>query len=140
MAKVSMSQSVSASAGDVWGVIGDFSTIDTWLPPIASCESDGNTVGTMRKLTTGDGAVVHERLDSIDAAQRTYTYSITDSPLPLEGYQATIRVADGGGVGSAEVHWSSEFEPAGAPEADVVAIIEGIYQAGFDALKERFGG
>ena len=92
----------------------------------------------MRKLTTGDGAVVHERLDSIDAAQRTYTYSITDSPLPLEGYQATIRVADGGGAGSAEVHWSSEFEPAGAPETDVVAIVEGIYQAGFDSLKERF--
>ena len=37
------------------------------------------------------------------------------------------------------VHWSSEFDPVGAPEAEVVAVVQGIYQAGFDALKERFG-
>tara|TARA_B100000029_G_C17479779_1_gene925114 strand:+ start:112 stop:534 length:423 start_codon:yes stop_codon:yes gene_type:complete len=140
MAKVSMRQSLPASANDVWGTVGTFSTINTWLPPIASCQADGDTVGSMRKLTTGDGAVVMERLDSSDAGARTYSYSITDSPLPLSGYSATIRVAEGGDGSSAEVHWTSEFEPDGAPEADVVAIIEGIYQAGFDALKEKFGG
>ena len=138
MAKVSMSQGLSASASDVWQAIGKFSTIDTWLPPIASCEADGDAVGTMRKLTTGDGAVVHERLDSIDDAQWTYTYSITESPFPIERYQATIAV-EKGDDGSSVVRWSSEFKPAGAPEADVVGIVEGIYQAGFDALKERFG-
>ena len=138
MAKVSMSQNLSATASAVWEAIGKFSTIDSWLPPIASCEADGDAVGDMRKLTTGDGAVVHERLDSIDEGARTYSYSITDSPLPLSGYQATISVAEGG-EGSSVVHWSSEFDPVGAPEAEVVAVVEGIYQAGFDALKERFG-
>lgn len=140
MAKVSMSLSLPASASDVWGTIGTFSTIDSWLPPIASCEADGDTVGSMRKLTTGDGAVVMERLDSIDDGAKSYSYSITDSPLPLSGYSATVRVAGGSDGSSSEVHWSSEFQPDGAPEADVMAIIEGIYQAGFDALTEKFGG
>ena len=66
MAKVSMSRDLSASAGVVWEIVGKFSAIDSWLPPIASCEAGGDTVGDMRKLTTVDGAVVHERLDSID--------------------------------------------------------------------------
>lgn len=138
MAKVSMSQGLSASAGDVWQAIGKFSTIDSWLPPLASCEADGDAVGNMRKLTTGDGAVVHERLDSIDDGQRTYTYSITESPLPVANYSATIRVVESGD--GSKVQWSSEFEPAGVPEADAVGLVEGIYQAGFDGLKERFGG
>ena len=137
MAKVSMSRDLSASAGVVWEIVGKFSTIDSWLPPIASCEADGDTVGDMRKLTTVDGAVVHERLDSIDDA-RTYSYSITDSPLPLSDYRATISVAEGDD-GFSVIHWSSEFEPVGAPEAEVVAIVEGIYQAGFDAIEERLG-
>ncbi|MCE2491848.1 MAG: SRPBCC family protein [Alphaproteobacteria bacterium] len=138
MAKVLVSQNLSAPADAVWEAIGKFSTINSWLPPIASCEADGDAVGHMRKLTTVDGAVVYERLDSIDDGARTYSYSITDSPLPLSGYQATISVAEGDG-GSSMIHWSSEFDPVGAPEAEVVAVVEGIYQAGFDALKERFG-
>lgn len=138
MAKVSMSRDLSASADIVWEIVGKFSAIDSWLPPIASCEADGDAVGDMRKLTTVDGAVVHERLDSIDDDARTYSYLITDSPLPLSDYRATISVAEGDG-GFSVIHWSSEFEPVGAPEADVVAIVEGIYQAGFDAIEERLG-
>ena len=138
MAKVSMSRDLSASTGVVWEIVGKFSAIDSWLPPIASCEAGGDTVGDMRKLTTVDGAVVHECLDSIDDDARTYSYSITDSPLPLSDYRATISVAEGDD-GFSVIHWSSEFEPVGAPEAEVVAIVEGIYQAGFDALEERLG-
>ncbi len=138
MAKVSMSLNLSAPAAVVWEAVGGFSTIGSWLPPIASCEADGDAVGAMRKLTTGDGAVVYERLDAIDDGARTYSYSITDSPLPLSDYRAVISIAEGDG-GSSTVCWSSEFEPMGAPEADAVAVVEGIYQAGFDALEERFG-
>jgi hypothetical protein len=137
MTNVSMALKLSASADDVWGVIGGFNTLDTWHPAIVSCESDGNTPGCMRTLTVPDGAQVIERLDAIDDGARSYTYSITDSPLPVEDYSATIKVVENDD--SSELQWSSDFEPSGVPEADAAGIIEGIYQAGFDALTDRFG-
>ena len=138
MAKVSMNLSLSVSADDVWGVIGGFNTLNTWHPAIVSCESDGNTPGCMRTLTVPDGAQVIERLDAIDDGARSYTYSITDSPLPVENYSATINVVERGD--GSEIQWSSDFKPSGASEAEATGIIEGIFQAGFDALTERFGG
>ena len=34
------------------------------------------------------------------------------------------------------VQWSTNFEPVGAPEADVVRSLSDFYQAGFDNLKK----
>ena len=42
--------------------------------------------------------------------------------------------------GAWDVEWSSACDPAGAPEADAVKVIEGIFQAGLDNLKKMFGG
>ena len=56
----------------------------------------------------------------------------------MANYTATLRVRDDG-HGNALVDWSSEFEPAGAAEADAVKAVQGIYQAGFDSLKKMFG-
>ena len=70
---------------------------------------------------------------------RSYSCSIVSGPLPIDNYTSTLRVIEGED-GKATVEWSSEFEPAGAPESDVVKIVEGIYSAGFDNLKKMFGG
>ena len=45
-----------------------------------------------------------------------------------------------GAEGGAEIEWSSEFKPSGAPESEAVQAIQGIYQAGFDSLRKMFGG
>ena len=100
---------------------------------------DGGGVGSKRNLFLAGGGNVLERLDAEDNAGRSYTYTILDSPLPVENYQSTYKVVDNGD-GSCTVDWSSKFDPAGAPEADAVGAVQGIYQAGFDALKQEFGG
>ncbi len=38
------------------------------------------------------------------------------------------------------VEWSSEFSPSGASESDASKVIQGIYDAGFQNLKNLFGG
>jgi hypothetical protein len=38
------------------------------------------------------------------------------------------------------VRWTSTFEPKRSPEAQAVGAISGVYQAGFDSLKGKFGG
>ena len=70
---------------------------------------------------------------------RSYSCSIVSGPLPINNYTSTLRVIEGED-GKATVEWSSEFDSAGAPESDVVKIVEGIYSAGFDNLKKMFGG
>ena len=66
-----------------------------------------------------------------------YSYTITDSPLPLANYVATIKVT-GEGEGC-KVEWSSEFEPVGG-ESEAVDIVQDIYKTGLDNLKKMFGG
>lgn len=136
MTIVSKSTKLNASAGDVWNVIGDFNGLPNWLPPVAASVLEDN--GTLRHLTLGDGGEVFERLVTLDKPGMRCTYAITDSPLPIENYSATLSVADNGD-GTSTVTWESAFAPTVA-EAEAQGIIEGIYQAGFDALKQRFGG
>ena len=53
----------------------------------------------------------------------------------MENYISTIKVS--GNSETSTVEWSSSFDPKGAPEADVVKTISGIYQVGFDGLKKK---
>ena len=138
MARVAMTQKLSAGADQVWGRIGGFSALHEWHPAIEKSEMEGSGVGAQRNLFLAGGGNVIERLDADDSAGRSYTYTILESPLPIANYQSTIKVVDNGD-GSCTVDWSSNFDPDGAPEADAVGAVQGIYQAGFDALKGEFG-
>ena len=137
MARVAMTQKLSAGAEQVWGRIGGFGTLHDWHPAIEKTELEGSGVGATRNLFLAGGGNVIERLDAEDSAGRSYTYSILDSPLPVANYQSTIKVVDNGD-GSCTVDWSSNFDPDGAPEADAAGAVQGIFQAGFDALKGEF--
>ena len=61
-------------------------------------------------------------------------------PLPVKaGYSATVQVTDKGN-GTCNVNWSSTFEPKGAPEADAVKVVEGIYRGGIAGARKRVEG
>lgn len=131
MAEVVRTLNLDASAADVWAVIGDFQSLDSWHPAVATSEDISTGGDNLRKLTTGDGAVIIEKL--VDSGPATYSYAITDSPIPVENYVSKIEVADSGS--GCVVTWSSTFEP----KADVAeGIIAGIYEAGFGALTGKF--
>ena len=137
MTKVSLSAKIGVSAERLWDMVGGFHSISDWHPAIEKCdiEEDGKT--TLRRLTLAGGGEIVERLEQSDD-ERSYSYSILSSPLPIDNYQSTIRVHEDED-GNAIVDWSSEFDCAGAPETEAIEIIEGIYSAGFDNLKKMFG-
>ncbi len=139
MASVDMTITLKAPAQKVWDLVGGFDTLPRWLPPVAKSEErkDGNVLH--RHLSLHGGGIVVERLERRDDRARTYSYTIESSPLPVAGYRAEISVAEDGPQ-QCRVHWSSTFEPKGGSEADAVAAIRGVYQAGFDSLKGTFGG
>src|ERR1700676_2281807 len=138
MASVDMAITLNASAQRVWDLIGGFDALPRWLPPVATSEERKDGSATLRHLSLQGGGLVVERLERHDDHGRTYSYTIVSAPLPIAGYRAELS-------GSEEaprrcgVHWSSHFEPKGASEADAVAAIRGVYQAGFDSLKGTFG-
>lgn len=138
MTTVRETQSLNASADDVWSVIGDFGGLHNWHPAVAACEVIQEGPARIRHLTLGDGSKIVERLDAHDGATKSYTYSITDAgPLPVANYQSTIQVTGDGD--SATVNWHSEFDPSGASEADAQGAISGVYTGGFAALVVQFG-
>jgi carbon monoxide dehydrogenase subunit G len=122
-----------------WEVIKDFDRWQTWHPALASDEitsGKGNTRGTVRVLTTKDGARITEQLMHYQPKGFSYTYKITDSPLPVTDYVSTLQVkaSKSGSV----VHWYSHFKAKeGTSDEDAAKVIRGIYRTGLDNLKEK---
>lgn len=129
MAHVNVTRSYDVPAEEMWERIGDFEALDAWHPVIASCVS--LDAGARRELTTVDGGKVLETLT--EAGDQTYSYTIDDSPLPVADYHATLAVT-AAGEDACSVEWTADFEASGATDAEAEAVIEGIFDAGLDAL------
>ena len=140
MTKISMSTELGVSADEVWKLIGGFNALPDWHPGVEKSELEEE--GQMRRLSLAGGGTIIEKLVKIDDDARTYTYTITDSPLPVANYTATIKVIGQGpgNEGGCRVEWSSEFDSEAPTEGEARDVIQGIYQAGFDNLKKMFGG
>lgn len=133
MAQVTRSVALAADADTVWAAIGGFQALADWHPAVATCTPEDVGGSEHRKLALEGGGEILEKL--IGADERSYGYAIIESPLPVSHYRAVLTVVPSGS-GSIVV-WCSTFTPK-AKDAD--AVIAGVYEAGFGALSERFGG
>lgn len=137
MPKVRVEEEIAAEARAVWRIMSDFGAMKTWNPQIETCEMEGEGVGAVRTFSMS-GLTIKERLESLDELRMTYSYSIIEGPVPATGYVATVTVS-GAGAGRTRILWTSDFEPAGAPEADLIALFEGIYRGGIQAVAKVVG-
>lgn len=138
MTRVSKTTTIQASPDSVWETIRDFGSIHTYVEAFTDVATEGTGIGTVRTLTLQDGAQITERLDHRDDEARELRYSIIQAPLPLKNYVATAQVREKGSK-ACQITWSSTFEPKGAPEAEVVERIEGLYAMAFEGLKTLHG-
>lgn len=122
----------TASAKAVWAAVGDFCNIQKWHAAVEKCEISKKDGATFRTLSLNGGGTILEKLVAWDDAGMSYTYTIEEGPLPVANYKSTLKVvpADKG----ATVDWSGTFDAKGAPDADAVKTITGVYQAGVDVL------
>lgn len=127
---------VAATPAKTFAAIKDFDSWQNWHPAIGGTEitkGKGNTKGTVRVLTTKDGAKITEELLSHSDSAMSYKYRITDSPLPVTGYVSTLKVAKS--KGGSTVTWSSTFKAKdGTTDDDARKVISGVYRAGLDNL------
>jgi hypothetical protein len=120
----------ASSADSVWAKVGDFCGVANWLPGLkCALSADGKT----RTLTTDQGAVIVERLESRDDAARSYSYTIIGGPLPVANYHSTITVFPAG-AGSSIV-WSGKYDAKGVSDADAKKVIDGIYKGADNLAK-----
>ncbi len=133
MAQVTRSLNLPASPADVWKVVGQFQGLPDWHPAVVESESENVDGVEHRRLSLLGGGEILEK--SWGGDDQSYGYEIIASPLPVSRYRANISVAEAEGGGST-VTWSSSFEATAEGASEAIA---GIYEAGFKALKERFG-
>lgn len=149
--KVTMTAEVAADPAEVWAAVGDFQDM-SWLPPVHSTAGEGgNDIDATRVLTLGaeDGPTVEEVLYKHSDEKMSYSYRITEvkvEVLPVTNYSShlTVKPREGGG---SLIEWRGAFyrgypnndpPPELSDEAAITAVT-GVYQAGLDALVERFG-
>jgi len=143
MTKAYASSLIEAPVADVWSVIRDFNALPAWHPSIVTSEiEDGlasDQVGAIRRFTLVDGALIRERLLELSDLTMTCVYNFETTIFDVEHYLATLRctpVTDGD---RCFVEWWATFDCApDAVDGFTDTFANGVFQTGFDALKERF--
>ena len=94
----------------------------------------------MRSFQLKDGARIREKLLSLSDYDFTYSYAILDSPMDLSDYVATLRLFPVTEGNRCFIEWSAEFDCAQEKVAELAETVGGgVFQAGLDALKKRYG-
>ena len=140
MARVYISSVINASAEKVWERVRDFNGLPKWHPRVRDSRIEdalpADKVGCVRNFRLADGANLREQLLTLSDLEQTFTYCLLDTPVPLFNYVAHVRlfpITDGDRT---FWEWESRFDtPAGRGPELTELVGEGIYVAGFDAVK-----
>jgi len=144
MARVYTSTILSAPAAKVWDRVRDFNGLPKWHPRIRDSRIEdalpSDKVGCIRNFNLQNGDNIREQLLGLSDYDMFCTYSILESPMPLEDYVATLRLTPVTDGDRCFVEWSAEFSCDPSDESDLVGGIgTNVFQGGFDALKRHFG-
>ncbi|WP_118133513.1 SRPBCC family protein [Oceanicella sp. SM1341] len=148
--KVTITTEVAAPPEEVWAAIGDFQDM-SWHPAVASQEgAGGNEIDATRVLhLKGEGdPTISEILYKYSAEKMSYSYRIEEvavEVLPVTNYSShlTVKAVEGG----SEVEWRGAFyrgypnndPPENLNDEAAIAAVTGVYEAGLQALQQRFG-
>lgn len=140
MPNVARSTVVDAPCEEVWAVLRDFNGHDRWHPAIATSVIErgrpSDLVGCVRRFTLQDGSELREQLLTMSDLEMSFSYCLLDTPVPLLNYVAHVAlypVTDGNRT---VWTWKSRFDtPAGMEAAMTTLVSEGVYDAGFAAIR-----
>ena len=140
--KVYTSSVIDAPAEQIWALVRDFNGLPQWHPLIIDSRIESNLpadkVGCIRNFHLKDGGTIRERLLMLSDYDYTCMYSILDSPLAVRDYIATLRLIPVTDGNQTFAEWTAEFDcDPDREQALAEQIGQGVFQAGFDALKQR---
>lgn len=140
MVKVVRSTILDTPIEAVWDVLRDFNGHEEWHPAIAQSSIEraeaSDRVGCVRRFRLGDGSELREQLLTLSDLEQSYSYCLLDTPVPLFNYVSHVNlypVTDGDGT---FWQWQSTFTTPAGREGELAELVgNGIYQAGFDAIR-----
>ncbi len=146
MTRVHVSAVIDAPIETVWAKVRDFNGLPGWHPRFSRSHiEDGlaaDRIGCVRNFDIeGGGGTIRERLLTLSDLEHTFTYCILTSPLPVEGYVATLKLHPVT-VGNKTLGvWTAEFRVTDGNEAAVVeAVGNGTFGKAFEVLNQHFAG
>jgi hypothetical protein len=142
MVKVYTSSVIDAAADRVWAAIRDFNGLPKWHPAIRDSRIENGVpadkVGCVRNFNLRDGGNIREQLLTLSDFDYSCTYSILESPMGVRNYIATLKLTPITDGDRTFVEWTAEFDcDAERERALADQIGNGVFQAGFDALKRQ---
>ena len=133
---VERSIGIDAPIDKVWALMGDFTDM-SWNPMIVKTEltaGEATVPGAVRVLTLEDGSQISETLVSFQPEENVYTYTITESQLPISEHQGKISTTSQDGI--TIVNWEASYVTDNAADADTVAqTIQELFEKGLQGLK-----
>ncbi|MGO1120314.1 zinc-binding dehydrogenase [Rhodovibrionaceae bacterium A322] len=142
MVRVTKSTVISAPVEAVWAILRDFNGHDRWHPAIARSKVDAgkvtDQVSAVRNFSLTGGERLREQLLSLSDPDHFLRYAIVESDIPLKNYVAEISLKPVTDGNRTFWSWTSSFDtPPGQEEELAQVVAEGVYQAGFDAVRSR---
>ena len=140
MVRVEESAIIDYPIQHVWEVLRDFNGHDNWHPAVAKSDMQAGArtdkVSGVRDFTLVTGERVCERLLKLSDKNYTFSYSITDSDVPLYNYVATVMLRPVTLSDKTYWSWTSRFDtPAGQENEFHELVSKGIYRAGFQGIR-----
>lgn len=144
MVRIVRSTIIEAPVEAVWDVLRDFNGHDRWHPAVADSQIERgqpfDRVGCVRRFHLVDGSELREQLLTLSDADMAFSYCLLDTPVPLLNYVAHVRLIPVTDGDLTFWEWQSRFDtPAGQEQALAQMVGEGIYEAGFEAVRRHIG-
>ncbi len=142
MVKVERSTVIDAPIESVWALLRDFNGHDHWHPAVASSVLEAgrrtDQVGAVRNFRLTGGERLREQLLSMSDRHHRFRYAIVDSDVPLSNYVAEVSLKPVTDGNRTFWSWRSRFNtPPGQEQSLSRLVAEGVYEAGFNAVRER---
>jgi len=144
MVRVLKSTIVDAPIEAVWEVLRDFNGHDSWHPAVRDSAIErslaSDKIGCVRRFHLQDGSELREQLLTLSDLETTFSYCLLDTPVPLFNYVAHVRLMPVTDGDRTFWEWESRFDTRdGEQDAMATLVGEGIYEAGFAAIKDHMG-
>ncbi|TXN62757.1 SRPBCC family protein [Methylobacterium sp. WL6] len=134
--EVTRSRIVAAPPAAIWSLIGGFCDIARWHPQVTRCTLSSEDGAPVRALVAAGGLGTLIEIETArDEAALSYSYRLVSGPLPAKDYTSTLSVTPIGK--GATVTWTARFEAEGMTEAEAVADIAGVYEAGLAGIAKE---
>lgn len=145
MPKIYVSSMIGAPAADVWKLVRNFNGLPSWAPFAVESRIEHNAppdqIGCIRNFTLKDGSRIREKLLALSDYELSCSYAMLESPMAVENYISTLSLTPVTDGNTTFAEWQAEFDCAPEREGALTQQIgTGVFQAAFNALKQRFRG